>query len=122
MAEVLMQKIPDTMSKLFMKEGVVHAVDMLISSDSHLAVKETATMLPTLRRNKRLPGGSTNDAIRIEGSKDSISGKGGSRTSVGTLTITNVKSDVSAFARHFKDAYFSADKGVDAGAQIVFVN
>lgn len=116
MAEVLMQKLPLTISKLFMKEGVVHAVEMLISSDSCLAVKESATMPPTLRRNKRLPGGSTNEAIRIEGSKDSVSGKGGSRPSVGTSAIANVKLDVSAYARHFKDAYFSADSGVDAGA------
>ena len=117
MEEVLMQKLPDTMSKLFMKEGVVHAVDMLISSDSRLAVKETATVRPTLRHNKRLPSGSTNEAIRIEGSKDSISRKGASRSSVGTITTTNVKSNVSAHARHFKDAHFSADSGVDAGAR-----
>lgn len=116
MAEILMQKLPGTISKLFTKEGVVHAVDMLISSDSQSAVKESATMLPTLRRNKRLPGGSTNEAIRIEGSKDKMSGKGGARPSVGTLTMTNVKLDISAYAKHFKDTYFSVDSGVDAGA------
>ena len=34
MAEVLIQNLPDTMSKLFMKEVVVHSVDMLISLDT----------------------------------------------------------------------------------------
>ncbi|KAL3701580.1 hypothetical protein R1sor_019602 [Riccia sorocarpa] len=33
-AEMLMQKLPDVFSKLFVKEGVVHAIDVLIASES----------------------------------------------------------------------------------------
>eukprot|EP00245_Coleochaete_scutata_P015662 TRINITY_DN706_c0_g1_i1.p1 TRINITY_DN706_c0_g1~~TRINITY_DN706_c0_g1_i1.p1 ORF type:complete len:1941 (-),score=419.45 TRINITY_DN706_c0_g1_i1:667-6414(-) len=42
MAEMLMQKLPDVFCKSFVKEGVVHAIDLLIASESPTASQPSA--------------------------------------------------------------------------------
>ncbi|ERN00443.1 hypothetical protein AMTR_s00100p00119160 [Amborella trichopoda] len=123
-AEILMEKLPDTFSKMFVREGVVHAVDVLISSSSSSpapaqassAEKESEILHGTSlrsRRYRRRSGGSTPDPNSVEESKVSSMGNMGSPpTSVEMASGTSgLRAAVSAYARSFKDRYFPSDPG-----------
>ncbi|KAH9322123.1 hypothetical protein KI387_016762, partial [Taxus chinensis] len=119
-AEVLMQKLPDMFLKMFIKEGVVHAVDTLISSGSIVSGKDQSNATGALsktRRNRKVAGGSKIQVTRVEETKDSNATKAISSPVVVTSDELNLKSIISAHARHFKDKYFTANlAATDAGS------
>ncbi|GLJ54185.1 hypothetical protein SUGI_1161700 [Cryptomeria japonica] len=119
-AEVLVQKLPELFSKMFMKEGVVHAVDALISSGATLSGKDkicaTGTSLKT-RRNRKIAGGSTSEATGMEEIKDSNETKTSSSPALVPSANLDLKVIISAHAKRFKDAYIAANLGsTEAGS------
>ncbi|XP_038982263.1 E3 ubiquitin-protein ligase UPL3-like [Phoenix dactylifera] len=123
-AEILMEKLPGTFTKMFVREGVVHAVDALICSDSSNIVPAQASIsekdadsLPGAssrsRRYRRRNSGLNTESISLDDSKGSVPGSTGSRpTSVEVLTAnSSLRASVSACAKSFKDKYFLADPG-----------
>ncbi|KNA15559.1 hypothetical protein SOVF_097120 [Spinacia oleracea] len=123
-AEILMEKLPETFSKMFVREGVVHAVDSLIASPSnsvsaHTATpeKDTESTLGPSARARRLRRRSGNHQQDAEELKNSVSVGGSPPTSVEVPTASsNLRTTVSGCAKSFKDKYFPSDPGtVDVG-------
>ena len=127
-AEILMEKLPGTFSKMFVREGVVHAVDTLILAGSQNTIsahpssneKDNDSITGTSRsRRYRKRGGNQNpDANSLEEPKTSVSVSIGSPP--GSVEIptsnSNLRATVSACAKAFKDKYFPSDPGsADAG-------
>ncbi|GMH02964.1 hypothetical protein Nepgr_004803 [Nepenthes gracilis] len=127
-SEILMEKLPETFSKMFVREGLVHAVDSLIlggmpdsaSAQMATAEKERDSMPVTSscsRRLRRRSGNSNTDTNYAEESKNSASvGIGSAPSSLGIPTVTNLRATVSAAAKAFRDKYFSSDpEATDVG-------
>lgn len=128
-ADILMEKLPETFSKMFVREGVVHAIDQLIlagnpnsgsGSGSGSADKDNDFVTGTSsrsRRYRRRSGSSNPEGTSVEESKNSLSINVGSPP--GSIEIPNVNSNlrttVSACAKAFKDKYFPSDPGADVG-------
>ncbi|KAF3434701.1 hypothetical protein FNV43_RR21786 [Rhamnella rubrinervis] len=123
-AEILMEKLPATFSKMFIREGVVHAVDQLILAGTPNTVpsqgssaekdNDSATGCSSRsRRYRRRSGNSNPDGNSLEESKNSTSVNVGSPP--GSVEIPSVNSNlrlaVSACAKAFKDKYFPSDSG-----------
>ncbi|KAF8410414.1 hypothetical protein HHK36_002943 [Tetracentron sinense] len=121
-AEILMEKLPETFSKMFVREGVVHAVDTLILTDSSSTVPAQASSsekdndsVPGTssrsRRSRRRSDCSNPDGSSLEESKSSVSGSIGSPpASVEVPTATSsLRMAVSACAKAFRDKYFPSD-------------
>ncbi|XP_043712874.1 E3 ubiquitin-protein ligase UPL3-like [Telopea speciosissima] len=121
-AEILMDKLPGTFSKMFVREGVVHAVDTLIITDSSTSVAAQASSVDKdndstpgtssrSRRYRRRSGSSNPDGNSLEESKSVVPGSVGSPpTSVEIPTVnSSLRMAVSACAKAFKDKYFCAD-------------
>ncbi|KAK4284851.1 hypothetical protein QN277_001629 [Acacia crassicarpa] len=127
-AEVLMEKLPGTFSKMFIREGVVHAVDQLIlagnstnastqpsADNNNDAISGAASRS---RRNRRRGGSSNPDVNPSDDVKSSVSvNVGFSPSSVEIPTVNStLRMSVSSAARAFKDKYFPSDPGaVEAG-------
>ncbi|XP_056160889.1 E3 ubiquitin-protein ligase UPL3-like [Syzygium oleosum] len=119
-ADILMEKLPETFSKMFVREGVVHAVDQLIlagnpNSGSASAEKDndSVTGSSRSRRYRRRSGSSNPEGTSVEESRNSLSINVGSPP--GSIEIPNANSNlrttVSACAKAFKDKYFPSDPG-----------
>ncbi|XP_059653991.1 E3 ubiquitin-protein ligase UPL3-like [Cornus florida] len=121
-AEILMEKLPGTFSKMFVREGVVHAVDALIGTGS----SSTAPSQPSSnekdndsipgtssrsRRYRRRGANSNPDVSSTEDSKSSVPNVG-SPPSVEIPTVnSSLRMAVSSCAKVFKDKYFPSDSG-----------
>jgi E3 ubiquitin-protein ligase TRIP12 len=123
-AEILMEKLPETFSKMFIREGVVHAVDQLILPGNSTIVtsaeKDTdsipgASSRP--RRNRRRSGNSNPDGNSLEDIKSPVSVNVGSPPSSSNIPTVNssIRLSVSAAAKTFKDQYFPSDPGAVVG-------
>ncbi|XP_010690374.2 E3 ubiquitin-protein ligase UPL3 [Beta vulgaris subsp. vulgaris] len=122
-AEILMEKLPETFSKMFVREGVVHAVDSLIAAPSssvsaHSATpeKESESTLGSsgrARRLRRRSGNQQQDVNSVDELKNSVSVSVGSPpTSVEIPTVSsNLRTTVSGCAKSFKDKYFPSNPG-----------
>ena len=123
-----MEKLPGTFSKMFVREGVVHAVDQLIlagnpntaAAQASSVDKDNDSVTGTSsrsRRNRRRGGNSNPDGNSVDESKNSSSVVGSPPSSVEIPTVnTNLRMAVSACAKAFKDKYFLSDAGaVDVG-------
>ncbi|RWR81706.1 E3 ubiquitin-protein ligase UPL3-like protein [Cinnamomum micranthum f. kanehirae] len=122
-AEILMEKLPGTFSKMFVREGVVHAVEMLIIADPSSTVlaeaspaeKDIDSLLSSRSRRyqRRRSGGSNTDGNSLEDSKSTLPGITGSPpTSIEVPSVnSSLRGAVSARAKAFKDKYFPADQG-----------
>ncbi|XP_061372413.1 E3 ubiquitin-protein ligase UPL3-like [Gastrolobium bilobum] len=123
-AEILMEKLPRTFSKMFVREGVVHAVDQLIlagnstnvSTQASSAEKDNDSASGTLSRSRRYrlrSGNSNPEANPLEDLKSPVPVNVGlPPSSVETPTInSSVRVSVSSAARAFKDKYFPSDPG-----------
>lgn len=130
MAEMLMLKLPDIFTKLFVKEGVVHAIDNLIASDHG----NTPAHPPSLSSKSGEGSGGTPDgapARTRRGSRRRGSGssaneslpeefKGLSYVPVGSpptggadfSSQPSKRSVVISAAKHFKETHFAADSGI----------
>ncbi|KAL9244856.1 hypothetical protein vseg_018577 [Gypsophila vaccaria] len=127
--EILMEKLPETFSKIFVREGVVHAVDSLIfavpsSSNSSVAAtpEKDSDLLAgasaRVRRVRRRSGNQQQDANSPEVSKNIVSAGVGSPP--GSLEIpsasSKLRSSISASAKALRDKYFPSDSGaIDVG-------
>ncbi|KAL9238395.1 hypothetical protein vseg_012823 [Gypsophila vaccaria] len=122
-AEILMEKLPETFSKMFVREGVVHAVDSLIlaapsSSNSPQATIEkdsdtTPGASARVRRLRRRSENQQQDANSAEEPKSTPSTIVGSPP--GSVEIPSVgsklRSTISASAKSLRDKYFPSDPG-----------
>ncbi|GAB4853175.1 E3 ubiquitin-protein ligase upl3 [Ancistrocladus abbreviatus] len=128
-AEILMEKLPQTFLNMFIREGVVHAIDSLIlagesdpsAAQTSTAEKESDPTQGTSSRSRRLRrrgGNSNTDVNCTEESKNSVSVSVGSPpSSVEIPTVSSsIRATVSAAAKAFKCKYFPSDPGaVDVG-------
>ncbi|KAH7518419.1 hypothetical protein FEM48_Zijuj09G0169600 [Ziziphus jujuba var. spinosa] len=123
-AEILMEKLPGTFSKMFVREGVVHAVDQLIITGTPNTVpsqvssaekdNDSATGISSRsRRYRRRSGNSNPDGNSLDESKNSAPVNIGSPpSSVEIPSVnSNLRTAVSACAKTFKDKYFPSDSG-----------
>ncbi|GLT86086.1 hypothetical protein SLE2022_042490 [Rubroshorea leprosula] len=122
-AEILMEKLPGTFSKMFVREGVVHAVDQLIlvgnpnttTAQASSVDKDNDCITGTSSRSRRYRrrSGNSNPEGSTEESKNPVSvNVGSSPSSVEIPTVnSNLRTSVSACAKAFKDKYFPSDPG-----------
>ncbi|KAG5624783.1 hypothetical protein H5410_010001 [Solanum commersonii] len=121
-AEILMEKLPGIFAKMFVREGVVHAVDALILSPSHgsstsqpSSAEKDNDCIPgssRSRRNRRRGSNLNADASSIEAPKSTVPGSGSPPNSLEIpKTSSNLRIAVSAGAKSFKDKYFPSDSG-----------
>lgn len=127
-AEILMEKLPGTFSKMFVREGVVHAVDTLIltgstsnsqpSSNDKDKDNDSITGSSRSRRNRRRGGNSTSDANPTDDSKNSIPNVVTHPNSAEIPTVnSSLRVAVSACAKTFKEKYFPSDpEATETGA------
>ena len=123
-AEILMEKLPATFSKMFIREGVVHAVDQLIlpgtstniSTQASSAEKDNDSISGASsrsRRYRRRSGSSNPDGNPLDDLKAPVSVNVGSPPSSVDIPTVNssIRLSVSAAAKAFKDKYFPSDPG-----------
>ncbi|KAG2397980.1 E3 ubiquitin-protein [Vigna angularis] len=123
-AEILMEKLPGTFSKMFIREGVVHAVDQLIlptnstniSTQASSAEKDNDSISGASsrsRRYRRRSGSSNPDGNPLDDLKAPVSVNVGSPPSSVDIPTVNssIRMSVSAAAKAFKDKYFPSDAG-----------
>ncbi|CAN6481260.1 unnamed protein product [Victoria cruziana] len=123
-AEILMEKLPDTFSKMFVREGVVHAIDALISMSGSDAVpqpppsEKEQDVLPSSRsrRYRRRSGASNSDANALEESKGSVSIGSPPATIEVPTANSGLRATVGACAKTFKEKFFPADPGATDAA------
>ncbi|KAL6210116.1 hypothetical protein ACLB2K_021054 [Fragaria x ananassa] len=124
-AEILMEKLPQTFSKVFVREGVVHAVDQLILAGTPNSV--TSQVSSAEKDNDCVPGSSSSrsrryrrrnsnsnpDGNSLEESKSPASVNVGSPPSSVEIPTVNssLRVAVSTCAKAFKDKYFPSDPG-----------
>ncbi|KAF8088217.1 hypothetical protein N665_0549s0027 [Sinapis alba] len=119
-AEILMEKLPETFSKVFVREGVVHAVDQLV-----LVGKPISYASPTDKENDCVPGSArsrryrrrnsnaNSDGNQSEEVKNSVSASiGANHNSLESPTASfMLRETVSSCAKAFKDKHFPSDGG-----------
>ncbi|KAL9296334.1 hypothetical protein ACSQ67_022230 [Phaseolus vulgaris] len=123
-AEILMEKLPGTFSKMFIREGVVHAVDQLIlpgnstniSTQAPSAEKDNDSISGASsrsRRYRRRSGSSNPDGNPLDDLKAPVSVNVGSPPSSVEIPTVNssIRLSVSTAAKAFKDKYFPSDPG-----------
>ncbi|XP_011088600.1 E3 ubiquitin-protein ligase UPL3 [Sesamum indicum] len=118
-AEILMEKLPGTFSKMFVREGVVHAVDKLILGGStntcqplpHEKINDSIPGSSSRsRRNRRRGGNLSSDANNADDSKTSVPTIISPPNSVEIPTAnSSLRAAVSACAKAFKEKYFPSD-------------
>lgn len=118
-AEILMEKLPGTFSKMFVREGVVHAVDTLILTGSTCSSQPSSNDKDNdsisgpssrSRRNRRRGGNSSSDANPSDDSKNAIPSVVSHPNSVEIPTVnSSLRAAVSACAKTFKEKYFPSD-------------
>jgi len=123
-SEILMEKLPGTFSKMFIREGVVHAVDQLILAGNSTnistrtsAEKDSDSVSGTHSRPRhyRLRSGNSNpDANYLDDlMKSPVRVNVGLPTSSAETptTSSSIRVSISSVARGFKDKYFPSDPG-----------
>ncbi|GMI83508.1 KAKTUS, UBIQUITIN-PROTEIN LIGASE 3 [Hibiscus trionum] len=124
-AEILMEKLPGTFSKMFVRESVVHAVDQLVLIGNQNATpaqtsppeKDNDSASGTSsrsRRYRRRCGNSNPEGGSVEESKNQASLSIGSPPNTVEIPTanSNLRTVVSACAKTFKDKYFPSDPEV----------
>nr|XP_043631865.1 E3 ubiquitin-protein ligase UPL3-like [Erigeron canadensis] len=108
-AEILMEKLPETFSKLFVREGVVHAVDTLIVAEKD--AESTSGSSSRSRHSGRHLDGTSNVDVPTEDPK-STTAVGSPATSVeGHAVNSSLQVAVSTRAKAFRDKYFPSVPG-----------
>lgn len=121
-AEILMEKLHETFSKMFLREGVVYAVDQLILANSQNTSSQAASVEKDnnsasgtsshTRRYRRRSGNMNSDGSSLDENKNSVSGSGVPQGSVEVPSInSNLRTSVSSYANAFKTKYFPLDPG-----------
>ncbi|XP_070042392.1 E3 ubiquitin-protein ligase UPL3-like isoform X2 [Nicotiana tomentosiformis] len=117
-AEILMQKLPGVFGKMFVREGVVHAVDTLILTESHGSATTQPTRGEKEKCNRRCSTNSHTDATSVEDPKSPVPSIGSPPDPMEIPTVnSNPRMAVSSCAKSFKDKYFPSDsEATEAGA------
>ncbi|KAJ9550431.1 hypothetical protein OSB04_014476 [Centaurea solstitialis] len=117
-ADILMEKLPETFSKLFVREGVVHAIDTLIVADPLSTEKDNdhtpggSSSSSRSRRYRRRIGTSNPDVPSAEDHKTSTPAVGSPPNSIEVPNVnSSLRTAVSASAKAFKDKYFPSVPG-----------
>lgn len=122
-AEILMEKLPGMFSKMFVREGVVHAIDQLVLAGNPSSTPAQASaekdndnvcgISSRTRRSKRRSGSSNTEGNSFQESKNPVSTMVGSPpTSIEIPTVnSSIRTAVSTCAKSFKDKYFPSDPG-----------
>ncbi|KAG9147473.1 hypothetical protein Leryth_007279 [Lithospermum erythrorhizon] len=119
-AEILMEKLPRVFSKMFVREGLVHAVDALVSLESSSSTtlqpsssekdNDCLTGSSRSRRYRRRGLTSNSDANPSEDNQSTGPTVGSPPNSLEIPSVnTSIRMAVSARAKAFKDKYFSSD-------------
>ncbi|CAA3011063.1 E3 ubiquitin- ligase UPL3 [Olea europaea subsp. europaea] len=125
-AEILMEKLPGTFSKMFVREGVVHAVNSLIiggctstalQPSSSEKDNDSISGSSRSRRYRRRGGNSSSDVNPAEDTRSSAPSIGSPPNSIEIPTVnSSLRATVSAHAKAFKDKYFPSDlEGCETG-------
>ncbi|KAL5066522.1 hypothetical protein RYX36_028259 [Vicia faba] len=124
-AEILMEKLPETFSKMFVREGVVHAVDQLIVAGESISITTTQASLREKdsdsipgasfhRKHYHLRSGNLNpNENLLDDLKSPVPvNMSVPPCSVETPTVnSSIRSSVSSAAKIFKDRYFPSVPG-----------
>lgn len=121
-AEILMEKLPGTFSKMFVREGVVHAVDSLIITGSTSSTSQQSShdkdndSIPgssssRSRRNRRRGANSSSDANPADDTKSSMPNVFSSLNSMEVPVNSSLRAAVIACAKAFKEKYFPVNSG-----------
>ncbi|KAF2580954.1 hypothetical protein F2Q68_00005894 [Brassica cretica] len=118
-AEILMEKLPETFSKVFVREGVVHAVDQLVlvgKPSANASTDQENDCVPGSARSRRYRRRSSNansDGNQSEELKNSVSASiGATHNSMESPTASfMLRETVSSCAKAFKDKHFPSDGG-----------
>ncbi|KAI7732092.1 hypothetical protein M8C21_029569 [Ambrosia artemisiifolia] len=109
-AEILMEKLPETFSKMFVREGVVHAIDALAESSSPSG-NALSSPLSSEKVNDSISGSS----LRSRRYRRRIATDPGAEDLKTSAELPAVSSSlriaVSTSAKAFKDKYFPSDPG-----------
>ncbi|CAK9144917.1 unnamed protein product [Ilex paraguariensis] len=120
-AEILMGKVPGTFSKMFVREGVVHAVDTLIlagfpctAPSQPSSTQKDNDSIPgsssRSRRYRRRGGNSNLDVNCADDSKNPVPSIDSPSNSVEIPTVnSSLRMAVGACAKAFKEKYFPSD-------------
>ncbi|GFY89849.1 HECT ubiquitin protein ligase family protein KAK [Actinidia rufa] len=122
-AEILMEKLPGTFSKMFVREGVVHAVDALILPESSNTApsqpssnekdNDSISGTSSRRRFRRRGVNSNTDLHSTEDSKNPVRVVGSPPSSVEVPAgNSSLRMSISARAKGFKEKHFPSDPGV----------
>ncbi|XP_010327414.1 E3 ubiquitin-protein ligase UPL3 [Solanum lycopersicum] len=116
-AEILMEKLPGVFGKMFVREGVVHAVDALMLSGSHVSAPPHPTRAEKEKHNRRRSTNSNTDAISVEDLTSPVPSTGSLPNSMEIRTVnSSLRMSVSTCAKAFKDKYFPSDsEAAEAG-------
>ena len=117
-----MEKLPETFSKMFLREGVVYAVDQLILANNQNTATQVASVekdnnsasgaSSRTRRYRRRSGNMTSEGSSLDENKNPVSGGTVPQGSVEVPSInSNLRTSVSACANAFKTKYFPLDPG-----------
>ncbi|KAK4345454.1 hypothetical protein RND71_035630 [Anisodus tanguticus] len=108
-AEILMEKLPGVFGKMFFREGVVHAVDALMLSESHVSAPPQPSRAEE-KRNRRRSANSNTDATSVEDPRSPVPSTGSPPDSMEILSVnSSLRMAVSTCAKAFKDKYFPSD-------------
>ncbi|KAL0678992.1 hypothetical protein Bca4012_006973 [Brassica carinata] len=118
-AEILMEKLPETFSKVFVREGVVHAVDQLVlvgKPSANASTDQENDCVPGSARSRRYRRRSSNansDGNQSEELKNSVPASiGATHNSMESPTASfMLRETVSSCAKAFKDKHFPSDGG-----------
>ncbi|XP_020591855.1 E3 ubiquitin-protein ligase UPL3-like [Phalaenopsis equestris] len=119
-ADILMDKLPDIFAEKFGREGVIHAIDALVVSDSSTSVpsqsflpeKDADPISSRSRRHRRHSGLTNTDGGLLDEAKVMADGTASS-TPLSQAPVANnsIRATVSNFAKAFKDKHFPAVSG-----------
>lgn len=121
-AEILMEKLSETFSKVFVREGVVHAVESLICPEFSSPVPSQVSLQDKdidsgtctssrSRRNRRRSGAVNTENNLLDEPKGSHSVIASSPAGITEVPNSSLRAAVSDRAKSFKDKYFPSDPG-----------
>jgi E3 ubiquitin-protein ligase TRIP12 len=118
-AEILMEKLPEIFLKMFVREGVVHAVESLICPEqsgsaaqlSQLDNQVDSVASSCSRRNRRRGSAVNTENNLPDESKGPHPVMANSASSMAEVKNNSLRASVSDRAKSFKDKYFPSDPG-----------
>lgn len=115
-AEILMEKLPEIFLKMFVREGVVHAIESLIcpelSSPATSQLDNQVDSVASSRARRRRRGSAVNTENNLpDESKGSHPVMANSASSTAEVPNNSLRASVSDRAKSFKDKFFPSDPG-----------